>query len=204
MESYLGNKTFQDLKMPVKVVATDLFTSEEVVLDTGSVVDAVRASISIPGIFRPVFYQGRYLIDGGVIDPLPVRVLTSMGIKKIIAVNVLPGPKDRIERNRLREENRHQKKQILAQQNLWNRLVSQGLDKVYDRYAVNIFNVIMSTIQFMEHEMAESSSARADVLIHPIVREAHWAEFYSPDKFIKVGEEKTLEQLEEIKRLLAE
>ena len=127
-----------------------------------------------------------------------------MGIKKIIAVNVLPGPKDRIERNKIREASRLQRKQNLARQNIWNRLVNQGLDKVYDRYAVNIFNVIMSTIQFMEYEMAESSGARADVMIHPIVREAHWAEFYSPDKFIKVGEERTLEQLEEIKRLLAE
>ncbi len=204
IESYLGDKTFQDLRIPTKVVAANLFTSEEVVFESGRVADAIRASISIPGIFRPVHYQKQHLIDGGVVDPLPVRVLSGMGVKKIIAVNVLPGPRDRIARNRIQEESRRQWLSSLAEKNLWNRIMAKGLDQVYNRYAVNIFNVIMSTIQFMEFEIAEIWGQQADVLIHPIVQEAHWAEFYSSEKFIKAGEEKTREQLGEIKRLLAE
>ena len=204
IESYLGDKTFQDLKIPVKVIAANLFTSEEVVLETGRVVDAIRASISIPGIFRPVFHQGKSLIDGGVIDPLPVRVLAKMGVKKIIAVNVLAGPKDLIERNRIREEARRKWIESRTQKNLWDQMLTQSLNKLNDRYAVNIFNVIMNTIQYMEYEIADSWSSQADVLIHPIVQEGHWAEFYSPDKFIRAGEEKTREQLAEIKRLIAE
>lgn len=203
-EQYLGDRNIEDLSVPVKIIAANLFTSEEVVLETGRLVDAIRASSSIPGIFRPVHHQGQYLIDGGVVDPLPVRVLSSMGVKKIIGVNVLPGSKDRIERNRVREELRREQKIQAGNAGFFNRILNQGLDKVYDRYAVNIFNVIMSTIQFMEFEMAQSSASQTDVYIHPIVKEAHWAEFYNPDKFIRCGEEKTLEKMSEIQRLLKE
>lgn len=204
LEGYLGNKTFHDLKIPVKIIAANLFTSEEVILESGRVVDAIRASISIPGIFRPYKYRGDYLIDGGIIDPLPVRVLSQMGVKKIIAVNVLLGPKDRSEQNRYREKNRHEKLKRMAEKSLMSRFYGQFLYKLRERYADNIFNVIMSTIQFMEFEMAQASSAEADIFIHPQVYEAHWAQFYNPEKFIQAGEEKTREQLTEIKQLIAE
>ena len=203
-DHYLKGMTFQDMKVPVKIVAANVFTSEEVIMDTGKVSEAIRASVSIPGIFRPFFWKGMQLIDGGVIDPLPVELLHSMGVKKVIAVNVLPGPKDRIERNRIREEDAQRKMRDAAESNPLLKLFNRGVDKVYNRYAVNVFNVIMNTIQFLEYEIAQSSGRQADVMIHAIVRDAHWAEFYSPDKFIKVGEEKALEHLEEIKKLITE
>jgi NTE family protein len=204
IDSYLNNKTFQDLRIPVKIVAANLFTSEEVVLDTGRVSDAIRASISIPGIFRPYLLQGKQLIDGGVIDPLPVSLLHSLGVKKVIAVNVLPGPKDRIEKNRISEEDAQRQLRAATEKGAMHKAWVSSLHKVYDRYSINVFNVIMNTIQFLEYEIAKSSGAQADIMIHPIVRDAHWAEFYSADKFIKVGEEKAMEQLEEIKKLIAE
>lgn len=204
MESYLGNKTFQDLKIPLKITAANLFTSEEVVFEAGRIVDAIRASISIPGIFRPHYHKGEYLIDGGVIDPLPVRVLSKMGVKKIIAVNVLLSPEDRQGRMQFHEEKRQKELGQMMQRGFWSKLFANFLNRVYDRYSINIFNVIMHTIQFMEFEMAETWGKEADVLIHPVVAEGHWAEFYSPEKFIRAGEEKTREQLAEIKRLLTE
>lgn len=203
-ESYVGNKTFQETKVPVKIVAANLFTSESVIMDTGRVADAIRASVSIPGIFRPFSWQGKKLIDGGVVDPLPVALLHNLGVKKVIAVNVLPGPKDRIEKNRIAEEDRQRQKRDASSRGGIRKAWVEWLYKVYDRYAVNVFNVIMNTIQFLEYEIAKSSGTQADVMIHAIVRDAHWAEFYSPDKFIKVGEEKAQEHLEEIKRLIAE
>lgn len=204
LESYLGKRTFRDMKIPLKIIAADLATSEKVLMESGRVSDAIRASISIPGIFRPVAYKDTHLIDGGVVDPLPIKDLSVMGVKKIIAVNVLPGPKDRIERNRIKADEHRLKEEVIARKQVWSRLFTKGKDKIYNRYAVNIFHVIMSTIQFLEYEIAESWGAQADVLIHPIVREAHWAEFYSPDKFIQLGTEKTEIHLPEIKRLIAE
>jgi NTE family protein len=85
-----GNKKFGDLKIPFACVATDIDTGEEVVIDHGSVPEALRASISIPGIFTVVKWEGRYLVDGGLTTPIPVDVVKRMGADFIIAVNVTP------------------------------------------------------------------------------------------------------------------
>lgn len=204
MESYLSGRTFQDLQIPVKIVATSLTSSQEVVFEKGRVVDALRASISIPGIFRPYRWRGELLIDGGILNPLPVDVLVKMGIKKIIAVNVLNGPEDRVQKSRTRAEKRKKLLKEKSERSLWGRLLAPFLERMNEHFSDNIFNVIMNTIQFMEYEIAEMASQEADVLIRPIVPEGHWAEFYQPDKFIRAGEEKTLEQIDEIKRLLVE
>ncbi|MDQ7094730.1 patatin-like phospholipase family protein [Desulfosporosinus sp. PR] len=82
---------FVDLKIPLAVVATDLENGELVVLNEGSVAQAVRASISIPGFFKPYHYQGRLLVDGAVKSRLPVHIARSMGAEKILAVDVRRG-----------------------------------------------------------------------------------------------------------------
>lgn len=94
LKAHLGGLTFQDLKFPFKVVACDIESREEVVLDRGDLVDAVLASVSIPGVFEPVEREGRLLVDGGIVNPLPTNVLMRMGVPKIIAVNALPSPED--------------------------------------------------------------------------------------------------------------
>lgn len=204
MESYLGKRTFQDLHIPVKIVATSLTSSQEVVFEKGRVVDALRASISIPGIFRPFSYREELLIDGGILNPLPVDVLARMGVKKIIAVNVLVGPEERVHRSRLQAEKRRKLLGSGQREAFWRRLLTPLRDAVNRHFSSNIFNVIMNTIQFMEYEIAEVTSREADVLIRPVVPEGHWAEFYRPEKFIRIGEEDTLAKLEEIRSLLVE
>lgn len=201
LSPYLKDMTFQDLKIPVKMVSTDLLTSEEIVLESGSVLDAVRATISIPGFLRPFSYKGSYLLDGGIVDPLPVKVLASMGIRKIIAANVLPGPKDRIERNEMQRKAYHQSFQ---KQGRWQQMVTKILDRIQRRYTSNIFNVLMNSIMFMEFEIAHRAGREADIFIHTPAPDAHWIEFFSHDKFVNEGMKKTREQLAEIRRLLVE
>jgi len=92
--SQLGDKTFHDMKLPLKIVTCDIERREELVLESGSVADAVMASISIPGMFEPVKIDGKLLVDGGIINPLPTSVLMRQGAAKIIAVNTLPSPED--------------------------------------------------------------------------------------------------------------
>ncbi len=84
------NKRLEELDLPVRVVATDLLTGEEVVFSEGEIELAVRASISIPGIFTPVYYQNRVLVDGGVVANLPVGAAADFGMDLVIAVSV-PG-----------------------------------------------------------------------------------------------------------------
>ena len=81
---------FTDLEIPFACIATDLFTGEQIVFNDGSVLEAARASFSIPGLFSVAKLQGRYLIDGGVVNPVPVSTLKDMGAEFIIAVNVIP------------------------------------------------------------------------------------------------------------------
>lgn len=82
------NKKLEELDIPVAVVATDIKTGEKVIFKKGPVSEAVRASISIPGIFVPEKIDGRLLVDGGVIDRVPVSVVRQMGADIVIAVDV--------------------------------------------------------------------------------------------------------------------
>lgn len=83
-----GDKSFSDLQVPLAVVAVDLFTHQEVVLDTGSVAMALRATTSLPGVFMPVEMNGMRLTDGGVLNNLPVDVARKMGAERVIAVDI--------------------------------------------------------------------------------------------------------------------
>jgi NTE family protein len=85
---FTHGKNLEDLRLPVAVIATDLIKGEEVVFTKGPISDAVRASISIPGIFVPVKMDGKILVDGGVIDRVPVSIVKKMGADIIIGVDV--------------------------------------------------------------------------------------------------------------------
>ncbi len=85
---FTHGKNIEDLTIPIAVVATDLMSGEKVVFKKGPIADAVRASISIPGIFVPEKINGRLLVDGGVVDRIPVSVVKEMGAEFVIAVDV--------------------------------------------------------------------------------------------------------------------
>lgn len=85
---FTHGKRIEELSIPVNVVATDIVTGEKVIFKDGPISDAVRASISIPGIFVPEKVDGRLLVDGGVVDRVPVSVVKEMGADIVIAVDV--------------------------------------------------------------------------------------------------------------------
>ncbi|MFI5194228.1 MAG: patatin-like phospholipase family protein [Chitinophagales bacterium] len=84
-------KDFSELPIPFKCIATDLSTGEAVVLDSGELVSAVRASMAIPSVFTAVDYDGKRLVDGGVIRNFPVRDVKEMGAQIVIGSNVSQG-----------------------------------------------------------------------------------------------------------------
>ena len=84
-------KTFSELELPLKVTATDMYSGRQVVLDSGDLLKALRASMSYPGLFAPVNHKGRWLVDGGLVDPVPVGVARAMGADIVIAVNLNSG-----------------------------------------------------------------------------------------------------------------
>lgn len=86
----VGQLTFADLSIPLAAVAADLLTGERVVIESGPLAPAVRASCSVPGIFTPVERGGRLLVDGGLVDHIPITVVREMGADYVIAVDVHP------------------------------------------------------------------------------------------------------------------
>jgi NTE family protein len=81
---------FEELRMPCAVVAVDVISGREVVLDRGPVAQAVRATISIPGVFEPVTSGSMRLVDGGILNNLPVDVARTLGGDPVVAVDVMP------------------------------------------------------------------------------------------------------------------
>jgi len=85
-----GDLTFDQLKISVGLIAVDLYTAQEVVLQQGSVVEAVLATIAVPGLFPPVHMGSYQLVDGGILNNLPVDEARAIGSGPIIAVDVSP------------------------------------------------------------------------------------------------------------------
>lgn len=85
----IGSKTFEELNIPFQCAAMDVKTGEKVLFNSGPVAIAVRASMNLPGVFQPVEYRHRFLVDGGVVDYLPVDNVRNMGADYIIAVRPL-------------------------------------------------------------------------------------------------------------------
>jgi NTE family protein len=88
MRRYFGVRSIESLPRPYAAVATDLITGTRCILDRGDLVGAVRASISLPGIFVPVRAGDALLVDGGLMDNVPVSVARAMGADLVIGVNV--------------------------------------------------------------------------------------------------------------------
>jgi len=173
-----GNIKFTDLKIPFACVATDIDTGEEIIINSGSVPDALRATISVPGIFTVVKYEGRYLVDGGLTTPVPVSVVKNMGADFVIAVNVNPDVT-----GRMGKTYRH---------------------RVEANKEPNIFQVMMQSIYITTHSLALNNMAEADIVIEPDLAYIGATEFSRADELVELGEQATREAMPEIKRKLVE
>ena len=86
----IGDKTFKEAKIPLAMIATDITNGDKVVLDKGSVADAVMASTCIPGIFVPIELDGRFLVDGGVVENIPLSCLKKEDVDILMGVDLVP------------------------------------------------------------------------------------------------------------------
>lgn len=84
----LGERTFADARVPLALTAVDIVNGREVVISEGLLVDAVRATIAVPGIFAPVARGAQLLVDGGVLNNVPVNVAHELGAGQVIAVDL--------------------------------------------------------------------------------------------------------------------
>lgn len=182
LKTIIGDVQFSELKLPFACVATDVMTGEEVVINQGSVLEAVRASISMPIIFSVVKWQGRYLVDGGLVDPVPVSVLRDMGADFIIAVNVAP-------------------RMSTGQERIY--LGKNDAEVVPATKGPNIFNIIMKMSGIANSQIVEASLEGADIIIEPHLTGIGLGDFNHIEECILEGGYATIDAIFEIKRHLA-
>jgi len=179
--SIIGDIEFKDLKIPFRVIATDVTTGEEVVIDSGSVAEAVRASISIPVIFTPVKFENKFLVDGGIVNPVPVNIARNMGAEFIIACNVIPEPQ---KRGRNYTKNKSMAKST----------------KQIDPNTPNIIDVLIHSFYIMEYKIAASNLKKADIIINPEVNHISILEFHKGAEAMAAGYKSVLDVLPKIKK----
>ena len=171
---HMREKHIQDLDIPFAAVATDLEYGREVWLKEGSLLEAIRASISLPGLFTPVKRGNRWLVDGGLVDPVPVSLCRAMGADMVIAVNLnseLVGKRDK-----KKPADNHGKN------TLWDRVPKQWKNELSQRRhaliqqlfgeqaeAPSMFEVMYGSLNIMQDRITRSRLAGdpADVILEP-------------------------------------
>jgi len=204
-------KDFSDLEMPLKVVAVDMDSGDPVVLDSGDLLKALRASMSYPGLFAPVSHKGRWLIDGGVVDPVPVGVARAMGSDIVIAVNL---------DSRLISRKRHCKieaplvkeepvgneflQNLSARYDAAEKMIRERFDVQKKVKAPGARQVINASIQIMQERITRVNFAVAppDILITPRLGDLKMLDYDQVEHAIEEGYISTQNKINDIKALL--
>ncbi len=202
LKSKLGRRTFLHLRIPLRIVAYDLYYRREIVIDDGLLIDAVCKSIAIPGVIRPVMEDGQMIIDGGVMNPLPTNVLVDMGVKKIIAVNVLQSPEQASWGQKQEVEQARQLASVSFKDDPRRYLINRLTRLCLGAITPNIADIVVRTLQASEYILAEKSGKQADVLIHPDLAGINWFEIYEADKLLKRGVDAAVKHLPDIQALV--
>ena len=200
----LGERTFKDTRIPLKIIAANPWTRESLIIEDGRLADAVRTSISIPGIFYPVPYRGFWSLDGGVTSPVPVRVLRRSGAKRIIAINVFPTTEEMTRYAEEVKRRRMAKEEMIAKRSFVRRVIHRLAVEIAQNFRPSVLDVIMRSMQMMECEIGEIECLEADLTLRPTLPGSHWIEFFSAPKFIARGEEVAEQCLPDIRKLLTE
>ena len=178
----LGGLAIEHLPKPFITVATELLTGHEIWLRQGPLVEALRASYALPGIFPPVDIEGRSLVDGALVNPVPVSVCRAMGARLVIAVN--------LNADMLGSERKH-----LPQPHDGGRKSEGGgpriLDSLFRRDGTpGMFNVMASALNILQDRLGRSRLAGdpPDVTIAPRVGHIGLLEFDRAEELIEQGE----------------
>ena len=196
MRKYIGEAKIEDFPTPYAAMTTDLVTGHEIWLEEGDLVEAMRASFSLPGIFPPVKLHNRWLADGALVCPLPIAACRAMGADMVIAVNLNA---DMIGKSRhkgasyataagfdmlktLEEHGEHEKLSMMGS------LVRKVFRRDYD--GPSVFGVMTSSLNIMQDRITRSRLAGDPPDVHIAPRLGHFGllEFDRAEEAIKEGE----------------
>ena len=179
LEKRLKNITFEDLKIPLYITAFDINNKREVVFTKGDVAKAIRASISVPGIFIPVESKKEILVDAGMVDPIPSEILKEKGAEIIIAVNV---------------NNMKSKKPMYGE--------SIGAKKG-DKKLPSMLETTMKSLNIIGSEAAKADLVgdKVDFVINIFLEDINLLDYKKAEKAIEKGKMAARNSLKEIKKL---
>lgn len=210
MEAYMGELRIEQLPLPFCCVATDLLTGHEVWLSEGPLIEAVRASFSLPGLFSPVRHDGRWLVDGALVNPLPVSVCHARGAQLVIAVNLHAdligrarnpgGDLPRITGFDLTDE-------LPAVRTPTNGMFTSMLQQLFGREtnSPSLFGVMVQSLNIMQDRITRSRLAGepADVVISPRVGHVGMLEFHRAAEMIDEGRAATERVLQDVREAIS-
>lgn len=210
MRKELGDTKIEDLPRRFTAVATEIGTGHEVWLSRGSLVDAVRASYALPGVFRPVKVDGRWLFDGALVNPIPISVCRALGARYVIAVNlnidisnrgtitsINPMP----ESEEVLEEEAPPvtgKNGVAVRRLLQRQILGKGDD------VPGISTVMMDAFNIVQDRIARSRLAGdpPDCMISPRLHGIGLFDFHRADELIQRGEAAAKREIEDLRREL--
>jgi NTE family protein len=209
------DRTIEELSLPFCAVATSLRTGREIWLRHGSTVEAVRASLSLPGIFTPVRHGTLWLVDGGLANPVPVTVCRAMGAEVVIAVNLnadILSPPHRSTKKK--EQDAHPQRDQRLRQTFQRYWQEQG-ERFRQRLLVprrsgegplSIFEVLLYSVHVMQDRITRQRLAAdpPEVQITPSLRHIQLWEFHRAEEAIAEGERAAQALLPTIRESLAQ
>ncbi|MDO8777092.1 MAG: patatin-like phospholipase family protein [Burkholderiaceae bacterium] len=203
VRAHVPSARIEDLLLPFAAVATDITNGEQVVATRGDLTEAVRASIAVPGIVTPVRSNGRILVDGGLVNPVPVSVARAMGADLVIAVDLnhdivagrLSHPVAHSNGHapimaRLLESLQAISSPVLAQFEAW-------LHKAPLEPLPGIFDVLLASLYIMQARVTDATlqQDQPEVLIQPPLGAVRFMEFDRAEEIIDIGYRSAAEQL---------
>ncbi|MFO3796701.1 MAG: patatin-like phospholipase family protein [Anaerolineales bacterium] len=186
LRQHLGNRTFSDLRIPCAVTAVDLNQRREVILDQGDVVNALLATIAVPGIFPPREMDGMLLVDGGVLNPVPVSVARTLAPNLPVVAIILTPPLDA---------------PISPSLPLHlPPLLTESLRRLRITQAMNIF---LESVEIGSRALAQwrLAAEKPEVLIRPAVSQIGLLQKVNVPDVVRLGEEATRQALPELRRI---
>ncbi len=203
MADLLPARDFKDLNIPLGVTATDIHTGEAVIIRQGDLLEALRASLAFPGIFAPVRFGKRFLVDGGLCNPIPTDVARLMGASKVIGVCTIPTVVKRTPETFL-PTRVNGRRPLSSWRDFTNpRRLEQafraalGQDSAEieqvdaaDTRAPNIFKVCAQSVAIMENVINELRLKQTpeDLIIRPDLADVTLLEFHRAAEIIAAGE----------------
>lgn len=220
LTEHIKNLKIEEAPIPFCCVATDLVSGQEVRLQSGLMADAIRASISMPGVFTPFRKNELYLGDGGIVNPVPVNVVREMGADVVLAVNLnhnyLPDvvQSSELEEIAAEEEVPESKAElefvtaIRAQYNILTEKLKSKLEQwsPSESPQINIFDIIGTTINIMEQKVTRLNLEIdvPELLIEPDLSKFGIFDFHQADLIIEEGYQKTRRCIPKLREILAD